>query len=935
MAGIMLLVGSAGQGSSAEEPSPAVYKHPKLHTILANLSSAVPQEQGPWRPGRRAEMPPGFALESMPKPVRDAAHSGMLRINDHGEVQVYVLVTSTDESALAALKSAGATIEIVDGVNRMVQARLPMARLEAVGASPVVRFVTLPNYGFPRTGSVETQGDSIIKSSDVRATYHVDGTGVKVGAISDGLKGIFAACPTPDTSCTVSGVTGGPISTGDLPAATGTRNSGGTLTSVTGGITAESFSANMDLEGLPPAGCGFPGAGAEGTALLEILHDIAPGAQLYFANFDTSMAFEQAVNFIASKVDVGMDDIGFFGLPYDGTSPVSANTAAQLNSSGNPIRAWVTAVGNNAVNHYVGNYLDSHVDGTKIVGAAGDLQLFQGSSTTTDVLNLGPTVNDKVNLPPDAEIVAVLTWNDPFGASSNDYDLFLVQESTGTVVAKSTNPQTGTQDPVEFFDYTVPAGTAQGLYDIVIQNVGNKALVRKLNVFAFTPECAKAAIAPIASGRYEAHNYNTPATSISAESDAGGSPVSVVAVGAICSGVPQCPDYPNDPNHTQIEFFSSRGPTTDGRTKPDVTGIDGVSITGAGDFENPFFGTSAATPHAAGADALFLQLAPCLLNGSTGAIADTTARQSLHGLLVANADPLGSPVPNDTYGSGRVDALTAALKEIPTFSAPAAQTVSSGGGTLQATGADPNNCPLTYSWTGTCGAGTGSMPAPDCTPGANTVNLSASNNGVTFTPATTIKVTATSFAVTASPASASVTAGQSATYTISVSPQMGAFSSAVALACSSAGLPSMSTCAFSPASITPGAKAASSKLTISTTAAGSGARWRTPWRELLRDDPWLWQILSAALLGLIVMGLAWKRGREGRARLIPARFAFIFLPAVMAVLLGYAACGGGGGSSQAAAPPPNPGTPSGTYMVTITGTFGQLSKSATVTLKVQ
>ena len=302
-------------------------------------------------------------------------------------------------------------------------------------------------------------------------------------------------------------------------------------------------------------------------------------------------------------------------------------------------------------------------------------------------------------------------------------------------------------------------------------------------------------------------------------------------------------------------------------------------------------------------------------------------------------------MPNDTYGSGRVDALTAAEKEIPSLSAPATQSVSGGGGTLQATGTDPNNCPLTYSWTGTCGAGTGSMPAPNCSPGANSVNLSASNNGVTFTPDVAIKVTATSFAVTASPASASVTAGQSATYTISVSPQMGAFSSAVTLACSSASLPSMSTCAFSQASVTPGSNVASSKLTISTTAAGSTAWWRSPWRRLPRGEGPLRQTLPAALLSVVVLVLAWRRrqwdgkvpitqSKRSVGRFIERRFALACMLASLAIVIGCLGCGGGG-SNQAAPPPTNPGTPSGTYTVTVTGTFGALSQSAAVTLKVQ
>jgi hypothetical protein len=177
----------------------------------------------------------------------------------------------------------------------------------------------------------------------VRQQGSLDGTGVRVGVVSDGLKGVFASgC----TNC--SGLSGGPIATGDLPDSVGVRNSTGVLVSSTGGITGRSFQQNGDLEGLPPAFpvCGFDGAGAEGTAMLEIIHDLAPGARLSFANIDTDLSFVQAVNYLASTNDIVVDDLGFFGEAYDGMSAVSAGTAAALNNPAYPIRAYFTAVGN-------------------------------------------------------------------------------------------------------------------------------------------------------------------------------------------------------------------------------------------------------------------------------------------------------------------------------------------------------------------------------------------------------------------------------------------------------------------------------------------------------------------------------------------------------------------------------------------------------------
>ena len=258
------------------------------------------------------------------------------------------------------LTANGATIEIRDAAHHRVQARVAVARLETIAALPFVNFIRLPSYAVRRTGSVTTEGDAILRADAARRDLSLDGTGIKVGVISDGIKGIFAAgC----TSC--GGASGGPIATGDLPSATGTRNASGVLTSAGGGISGRSFQANSDLEGLPGATppCGFPGAGAEGTAILEIIHDLAPSAQLAFANADTDMAFMQAVNFLASTNDVVIDDLGFFGEAYDGTSPVSSNTANALNSGGNRIRTYVTSVGNSADEHYLGTYVDSGIDG--------------------------------------------------------------------------------------------------------------------------------------------------------------------------------------------------------------------------------------------------------------------------------------------------------------------------------------------------------------------------------------------------------------------------------------------------------------------------------------------------------------------------------------------------------------------------------------------
>ncbi len=706
---------------------------------------------------------------------------------------------------------------------------MPVGRLRALADLPFVTYVRLPTYAVRHTGSVTSEGDAILHADAVRHDVSLDGTGIKVGVISDGIKGVFA------TGCTTcGGVSGGPMSSGDLPTATGTRSGSGVLTSASGGITGRSFQANSDLEGLPPPAppCGFAGAGAEGTALLEIVHDLAPNAQLAFANADTDLAFQQAVNYLASSNDVVVDDLGFFGEAYDGTSPVSSNTANALNNGGNRIRAYVTSVGNEADEHYVGSYRDSGVDGPSIGGisTSGHLHLFEAGGDTTDVLGLGAQPFNVITMPAGGEVVIFLTWDDAFGGSGNNYDLYLVRESTNAVVAKSTDVQSGRQDPVEAIDYINNTGAADRFH-IVVQNVGNRAAAKNLNLFSFEPECAATGPQPVAPPHVERHNFNTATHSVAAESDAGGSPVSVISVGAICSAsaaaaavfagraVPD--DSCTDRNNATIEFFSSRGPTIDGRLKPEISGIDGVSVTAAGRFENPFFGTSAAAPHIAGIAALLLQGAPCLVSGGPGAVDPSSARASLRNLLLTTAVPLTDTVPDNTFGYGRADALAAAQKTLPTFKGPATLVVSGNsplGATLtpdQIGFADPNQCGLTrLSWTGGCGTSPGSTMS--CPFGTTSVSVSASNNGAAFSPSANLQITVTNFGVGASPTSKTVAAGQSATYQVTVAAQGGAFSSPIALGCSN--LPAGANCSFNPPTLTPGGGSTQSTLTISTTA---------------------------------------------------------------------------------------------------------------------
>lgn len=882
----------------------------KLTTVLADLVRSISPAEG-QAPAERAAPGTGFSMASMPKSVRDAAQHRMMRINAKNEVQVYILVDAVTDENLSQLRAGGVTVEIPDAAHRRVQARIPVAQLQSVADLPFVNFIRLPNYAIRLTGSVNTEGDAILRADLARAQTGVNGTGVSVGVISDGIKGVFA------TGCTTcGGVAGGPISTGDLPSANGTRNASGVLTSSTGGIIGTSFVSGAfgtanDLEGLDP-GCAFAGAGAEGTALLEIVHDIAPGAQLSFANADTDLAFQNAVDFLAASNDIVTDDLGFVGLPYDGTSGVSANTASALNNNSNRIRGYFTSVGNFADEHYYGAYASSGVAGNTISGItnSGHLHLFQSSADTADALALGPKPYNVIKLPDNGSVYVFLTWDDSFGSSNNDYDLFLVRESTGAIVARSENPQTGTQEPFEAIAFT-NSSSATDNFHVVVQNFGDSAQTKNLSIFSFQPQCAEAGPLRLAPPRHERLNFNTATKSVPAQSDSGGSPVSVTSVGAICSASQAAQDvFGGDPtrdescfdtSNSTLEFFSSLGPTHDGRNKPDISAIDGVAVTAAGSFENPFFGTSAAAPHMAGIAALVLQSAPCLLDGSSGALEDAPARTNLRDMLLENAVPLGGAIPNNTFGAGRADALASVQAALPNFAG--ATTVTFSGNTptginlspTQVGFNDPNSCPLTtLNWTGGCG--TGPAASMNCPFGTNNINVSASNNGLSFSSASDVQIVVTNFVVGVLPATQTITAGQSADYAVTVSAVGGAYTNDITLACT--GLPAETSCSFNPATVNPGTFPTST-LTITTlprpaSAPGSFA----PTDNLPVTSPapgtaprLLWLAFAALVL---LSFLAVKR--VGRRRLAAPIAAYIVL-AIFALQL---ACGGGGN------PPPPP-----------------------------
>ena len=229
--------------------------------------------------------------------------------------------------------------------------------------------------------------------------------------------------------------------------------------------------------------------------------------------------------------------------------------------------------------------------------------------------------------------------------------------------------------------------------------------------------------------------------------------------------------------------------------------------------------------------------------------------------------------------------------------------------------------------TATLGAGVATLQTSFATAGAYSVTAAYSGdaaNASSTSAATMVTIVAASFTVGANPASQTISPGQSATYTFTVTPA-GGYTGTVNFACGT--LPSAASCSFSQKSVVvTSSTAATTTLTISTTAtttsrnnfpAGPLGRWKSAG--------------TLALAGLLGVALGGRRMRRW-SRWMQALAGALLLAAMWLPLAG---CGGGGNGGSGGHT--IPGTPAGTYSVSVTASdsAGGPNNSVQVTLVVQ
>ncbi len=325
----------------------------------------------------------------------------------------------------------------------------------------------------------------------------------------------------------------------------------------------------------------FTGTGIEtgyhhGTAVAKIVHDIAPDAELILIKIGNEVDLDNAVSYCISQgVDIINHSLGWYNTNFYDGSGTIGDMVRRATSAG---ILWVQAAGNSALKHWEGMFTDTNSDGW----------------LDTDISFTAQAGKN---------ILLYLTW-DGWPQTSDDYDLYLYGPD-GSVVASSTKTQGGSQEPTERIYTTAPA---TGTYHVKIQlSSGSPKRLELFSIYQdLTPHIAASSI---------------PAPGNAAEA---------LTVAAI-----DWHNYATGP----AEDFSSRGPTNDGRHKPDLSAPDNVT-TGV-QYYSPFPGTSAAAPHAAGVAALLLSEDPSLT------LSELRAR------LLSQCTAMGDP---DTYGAGRLEA---------------------------------------------------------------------------------------------------------------------------------------------------------------------------------------------------------------------------------------------------------------------------------------
>ena len=462
--------------------------------------------------------------------------------------------SSVDE-LIEAVRAHGAEVSVVlDGV---VFAHVPLGAVDALGTSEALYFMSRqaelsPAYPLLAAGGRPSDGVRSVHADRLH-TAGITGDGVKVGILDFGFERYRELQER-----------------GLVPAP----------------AAAQAFNQARRIEATT----------VHGTACAEIVHAMAPDAELYLAAVDgREDQIILAANWLAAK---GVDILSFSGGghygPHNGWAVL--DRLVQLISLQGVL--WVNAAGNEGSRHWTGRAIDRNRDGWIDIGPNGE-----------NFLVIQPSVDG---------IATKVVWDDwgiiPYRpASTEDIDAFLFQYDPNTratqLVGQSVNPQQGRGPP---FEYIAARVTPNRPFVLALRATGVRRPVR-VHVYSDLPS----KVAP-----------NRPMSSIAIPATSR----AALAAGAV------------DVRTEILEEFSSRGPTDDGRLKPEVSAPDNTLSEAYALHGGRFPGTSAACPHVSGFAALLKQMHP------------ESTRKQLRQAVIESVQAKGQQTPNHDYGHGYIDA---------------------------------------------------------------------------------------------------------------------------------------------------------------------------------------------------------------------------------------------------------------------------------------